>query len=189
MTDHPTPDTLGQFILGQLAATEMRDIAWHLLNGCAHCQQTTSTLWEPADSFADPGIFAIAPGEENQEDAGDGYDVVLDRVFEKVVVTEAVFAEQRIQGRSLLAELLQVPAERQHLMVVNCQRFRTISAEAARLPKTIFATGCARCASSRHAQAARFSAPWTASIKRSMCASRHASASSSRKSSSENCSS
>ncbi len=125
MTDHPTPDALGQFILGQLAATEMREIAWHLLNGCAHCQQTTSTLWEPADSFEDPEILAVSPGEESEEGGGNGYDAVLDRVFEKVVVTEAVFAGERAQGRALLAELLRVPAERQHLMVANCQRFRT----------------------------------------------------------------
>ncbi|HEX3554247.1 MAG TPA: tetratricopeptide repeat protein [Thermoanaerobaculia bacterium] len=124
MTDHPTPEALGQFILGQLAATEMREIAWHLLNGCAHCHQTTSTLWEPADSFADPEILAVAPGEGSEEEAGDGYDAVLDRVFEKVVVTEAVFTEQRAQGRGLLAELQQVPAERQHLLVANCRRFR-----------------------------------------------------------------
>ncbi|HYX23743.1 MAG TPA: hypothetical protein VFC23_06285, partial [Thermoanaerobaculia bacterium] len=126
MTDHPTPDALGQFILGQLAASEMREIACHLLNGCAHCQQTTSTLWEPADSFEDPDVFAVAPGAAAaEEEAGDGYDAVLDRVFEKVVATEAVFAEQRAQGRGLLAELLQVPAERQHLLVANSQRFRT----------------------------------------------------------------
>ena len=123
MTDHhPTPDALGQFILGQLSAAEMREIAWHLLNGCPHCQQTTSTLWEPADSFEDPEIFAVAPGEGSEEA---GYDMVLDRVFEKVVAAEAGFAEQRAQGRGLLAELLQVPAERQHLLVANSQRFRT----------------------------------------------------------------
>ena len=62
-TDHPNPDTLEQFILGQLSTTEMREIAFHLLNGCSHCQQATSTLWEPADSFEDPAIFEIA-GEE-----------------------------------------------------------------------------------------------------------------------------
>jgi tetratricopeptide (TPR) repeat protein len=121
MTDHPNPDTLEQFILGQLSTTEMREIAFHLLNGCPHCQQATSTLWEPADSFEDPAIFEIAGEEEESED---GYDVVLDRVFGTVAATEAVFAAQRLQARNLLAELMQVPAERQHLLISNSRRFR-----------------------------------------------------------------
>jgi tetratricopeptide (TPR) repeat protein len=123
MTDHPTPDALEQFILGQLSTAEMREIAWHLLNGCTHCQQTTSTLWEPADSFEDPAIFEV-PGEEGGE-ADDAYDTVLDRVLETVAATEEIFAAQRLQARGLLAELMQVPAERQHLLVTNSQRFRT----------------------------------------------------------------
>jgi tetratricopeptide (TPR) repeat protein len=123
MTDHPTPDALEQFILGQLSTAEMREIAWHLLNGCSHCQQATSTLWEPADSFADPAIFEVA-GEAGGE-PDDAYDAVLDRVLETVAATEEVFAAQRLQARGLLAELMQVPAERQHLLVTNSQRFRT----------------------------------------------------------------
>ncbi|HEX4962462.1 MAG TPA: tetratricopeptide repeat protein [Thermoanaerobaculia bacterium] len=123
MTDHPTPDALELFILGQLSAAEMREIAWHLLNGCPHCQQTTATLWEPGDSFEDPEIFAVAE-EEEDVDVVDGYDSVLDRVFERIGATEAILAEQRAQGRSLLAELMQVPAERQHLLIGNSQRFR-----------------------------------------------------------------
>jgi tetratricopeptide (TPR) repeat protein len=123
MTDHPTPDALEQFILGQLSTTETREIAFHLLNGCAHCQQATSTLWEPADSFEDPAIFEFAGLEEGESDAG--YDAVLDRVLETVAATEATFAAQRLQARSLLAELMQVPAERQHLLVTNSQRFRS----------------------------------------------------------------
>jgi tetratricopeptide (TPR) repeat protein len=123
MTDcHPTPEALEQFILGQLSTSEMREIAWHLLNGCADCQSVTSTLWEPADSFEDPEIFALAASQEDE--ACDGYDEVLDRVFEKVAATEAVLAEQRAAGRSLLAELMQVPPERQHLLITNSQRFR-----------------------------------------------------------------
>src|SRR6266849_11071313 len=122
MPDHPTPDALEQFILGQLSTAEMREIAWHLLNGCSHCQQATSTLWEPADSFADPAIFEVA-GEEGGE-SDDAYDAVLDRVLETVAATEEAFAAQRLQARGLFAELMQVPAERQHLVVNNSQRFR-----------------------------------------------------------------
>ena len=111
MTDHhPTREALEQFILGQLSTAEMREIAWHLLNGCCHCQQATSTLWEPADSFEDPAIFEVGGEEEGVIDA---YDAVLDRVLETVPATAAVFAAQQLQASGLLAELMQVPAERQ----------------------------------------------------------------------------
>jgi tetratricopeptide (TPR) repeat protein len=123
MTDHPTPEALEQFILGQLSTAEMREIAWHLLNGCSHCQQATSTLWEPADSFEDPAIFEMAG--EGDLDSDDAYDAVLDRVLETVPATAAAFAAQRLQARDLLAELMQVPAERQYLLITNSHRFRT----------------------------------------------------------------
>ncbi len=121
MTNHPTPGTLEQFILGQLSTSEMREIAFHLLNGCTHCQQATSTLWEPADSFEDPKILEISGEEEEFED---GYDAVLDRVLETVAATEVTVAAQRFQARNLLAELTQVAAERQHLLISNSRRFR-----------------------------------------------------------------
>src|SRR3954462_525896 len=113
MTDHPTPDALEQFILGQLSTVETREIAFHLLNGCSHCQQATSPLSEPADSFEDPTILDVTC-EEEDEGSADGYDAGLARAFEKVAATEAAFAAQRFQARGLLAELKQVPAERQH---------------------------------------------------------------------------
>ncbi len=119
---HPTRDALGQFILGQLSPIEMRDIAWHLLNGCAECQAVTSTLWEPVDCFEEADVLELPASSE--EDAGDEYDEVLDRVFEKVAVTEAVLAEQRDAGCRLFAELMQVPPERQHLLLTNSPRFR-----------------------------------------------------------------
>jgi tetratricopeptide (TPR) repeat protein len=120
---HPTREALEQFILGQLSTAEMREIAWHLLNGCSHCQAATSTLWEPADSFEDPAIFEVGGGEE--EAGTDAYDAVLDRVLETVPATAALFAAQQLQASGLLAELMQVPAERQYLLVTNSQRFRS----------------------------------------------------------------
>src|SRR3954463_15695501 len=119
---HPTRDALGQFILGQLSPIEMRDIAWHLLNGCADCQAVTSTLWEPADSFEEGA--AVLELAASPEEEADEYDEVLDRVFEKVAATEAGLAEQRDAGCKLFAELMQVPPERQHLLLTNSPRFR-----------------------------------------------------------------
>jgi tetratricopeptide (TPR) repeat protein len=118
---HPTADALEQFVLGQLAPAEMREVARHLLTGCPLCQEITANLWEPADIFEDPRT--LATGELAAADARDSYDDVLDRVFEKVVATESLLADQRSLGRKLYEEL-QCPAERRHLLLANCQRFR-----------------------------------------------------------------
>ncbi len=117
---HPEPGVLGQFVLGQLSPLEMRETARHLLAGCPRCQEVTATLWEPADIFEDPRTLSAA--DLAAEDAA--YDAVLDRVFERIVATESRLAEQRAAGRRLYEELMQCPAERRHLLVVNCERFR-----------------------------------------------------------------
>ena len=62
---HPQPDILEQFVLGRLAASEMREVARHLLSGCTRCQEVTETLWEPAGAFEGPedrasGVMGLA---------------------------------------------------------------------------------------------------------------------------------
>ncbi|MFL6233855.1 MAG: hypothetical protein ACJ76N_12030 [Thermoanaerobaculia bacterium] len=117
---HPGPAALEQFVLGRLSPLEMRDVARHLLTGCPQCQEVTANLWEPADVFEDPRTLATA-----EPVAGDAaYDAVLDRVFERVAATESLLAGQRAAGHRLYEELVQCPAERRHLLLANCQRFR-----------------------------------------------------------------
>jgi tetratricopeptide (TPR) repeat protein len=117
---HPEPIALEGFVLGQLSPLEMREVARHLLTGCPRCQDVTANLWEPADVFEDPGTLATA--ELAAEDAA--YDAVLDRVFERVAATGSLLAGQRAAARRLYEELMQCPAERRHLLLANCQRFR-----------------------------------------------------------------
>jgi tetratricopeptide (TPR) repeat protein len=121
-TIHPSPEALEGFVLGQLSPLEMREVARHLLLGCPACQDVTAGLWEPTDVFEDPQVFATV--ELADEDDRDAYDDVLDKVFEKVVATEARLVDQRAVGRKLFEELLQVPSERRHLVIGNSQRFR-----------------------------------------------------------------
>lgn len=120
--DHPSPEALEQFILGHLSPLEMRDVARHLLSGCCECQRVTATLWEPEDVFDEPELILEIGAAE--EEAGDEYDAVLDRVFGKVVATEARVAEQKESADRLFEELMQYPAERRHLLLTNSQRFR-----------------------------------------------------------------
>lgn len=119
---HPKPEALEQFVLGRLGSSEMRAIARHLLAGCPLCQEVTETLWEPAGAFEDPQAFVVC--EPAADLLRDGYDVILDRVFERMLATESLLAEQRSIGRKLYEELLQCPAERRHLLLANSQRFR-----------------------------------------------------------------
>jgi tetratricopeptide (TPR) repeat protein len=134
---HPTPEALEGFVLGQLAPLEMREVARHLLTGCLECQEVTSGLWEPESDISDlEDAFALAlaedresceSGERGESEAGDealGYDSVLDRVFERVVAAESVVVEQRSLAVKLFEELIQIPAERRRLLLVNSGRFR-----------------------------------------------------------------
>lgn len=130
MEPHPAPEALEGFVLGQLSPMEMRDVARHLLTGCPQCQKVTTGLWEPEDELEDVYTLALAEtlealGAEAGETAlGDGYDPVLDRVFERVVAAESGVVEQRILGDKLFEELIQVPVERRRLLLVNSSRFR-----------------------------------------------------------------
>ena len=117
---HPTPKELEGFVLGRLSSAEMRDVARHLLVGCPQCQEVTTGLWEPEDIFEDPQTLSLA-----EEGSHDGYDEVLDRVFERILTTEARLTDQRSLGRKLYEELMQCPAERRQLLLGNSQRFRS----------------------------------------------------------------
>jgi tetratricopeptide (TPR) repeat protein len=119
---HPTPEALEGFVLGRLSMSEMREVARHLLAGCPRCQEVTAGLWEPGDVFEDAQTLALVDDEKME--VQDGYDEVLNRVFEKVVATEARFADQRSLGRKLYDELMQCPAERRQLLLSNSLRFR-----------------------------------------------------------------
>lgn len=118
---HPTPEVLEEFMLGQLSTPEMREIARHLLTGCRRCQDATTSLWEPTEREED----ALALEEEaGGEDLRDGYDEVLDRVFERIAAAEAVIADERAAGRKLFEELMRVPVARRHLLLSNSRRFK-----------------------------------------------------------------
>jgi tetratricopeptide (TPR) repeat protein len=119
--DHPSPEALERFILGQLSTMEMRDVARHLLSGCCECQQVTSTLWEPEDVFDEPEL--VLGIESAEEETGDEYDQVLDRVLGKMVATEARVAEQKESAGRLFQELMQIPAARRQLLLSNTPRF------------------------------------------------------------------
>jgi len=117
---HPTSETLEQFLLGQLSGAETREIARHLLTDCPECQAAMERLWESAGAEEEEMI----PAENEAAAVRDGYDEVLDRVFARIVAAEAGIEQQKIAGRRLFAELMEVPEARRQLLVSNSQRFR-----------------------------------------------------------------
>jgi len=121
---HPTTEALEGFLLGQLSPIEMRDIARHLLEGCLECQEATGTLWEPNEEL-DEELEILALAEAGSEDLSEGYDDVLDRVFQRVVIAESVIADQRAAAVRLFEELMQVSPERRRLLLGNSNRFRS----------------------------------------------------------------
>jgi tetratricopeptide (TPR) repeat protein len=112
---HPTTGALEEFVLGKLCPGEMREVARHLLSGCPLCQDVTSMLWEPVDILPEP----------RPDEIEDGYETVLDRVFARVLASEALIADQRSLSLQLYQELLRCAAERRHLLVTNSRRFRS----------------------------------------------------------------
>lgn len=56
-----------------------------------------------------------------------GYDEVLDRVFDQIAGRQMAIAQERTQGQTLHAELLQHPVARRRILVSNSQRFRSRS--------------------------------------------------------------
>ena len=47
--EHPTPELLFRFFLGEASKTENRAIVCHLLAGCPGCVEVTRPLWWLAD--------------------------------------------------------------------------------------------------------------------------------------------
>jgi hypothetical protein len=47
--EHPRPDDLLRFLLGEASRAEAREIVRHLLTGCPQCLQVTRPLWRFGD--------------------------------------------------------------------------------------------------------------------------------------------
>jgi hypothetical protein len=47
--EHPHPDLLRRFLLGEASKTENRAIVRHLLAGCRSCTAVTRPLWQLTD--------------------------------------------------------------------------------------------------------------------------------------------
>ncbi|HSN86703.1 MAG TPA: hypothetical protein VL025_08090 [Thermoanaerobaculia bacterium] len=80
MTEHPTPATLTDFLLGRLTPAPASAVITHLLHGCERCQEVMEPL---ATAILSARGFeqALAPEEE------DAYDGAISGACRKVLET------------------------------------------------------------------------------------------------------
>lgn len=126
--NHPAQPVLERFVLGHLAAAQMRQVSQHLLDGCSECRQITAGLWERGGAgggtaaAADPQPSAPVPLVEETVDRA-ACDEAIDRIFHIILARESEVARERAQGRELFEELACHPPARQLLMISNSARF------------------------------------------------------------------
>lgn len=114
---HPTRDELAQFMLGELSSDDNRRVLRHLVADCPRCHETTSQLWEIGREEEAGGWWEASHRS--------GYDLAIDRVFDRVRQANSQLQAERGQARHLLEELARHPLERQRLLVQNSTRFQT----------------------------------------------------------------
>jgi tetratricopeptide (TPR) repeat protein len=119
---HPSCDELERFMLGELAPDVNRRVLRHLLADCAHCHETTGLLWEIG---GDEEAAVGSPGQRWEAANRSGYDLAIDRVFQKVRQANGLLETERAQARQLFEELSRHPLERQRLLVQNSTRFQS----------------------------------------------------------------
>ncbi len=116
---HPSRDELERFMLGELQSDDNRRVLRHLVADCPHCHETTSHLWDIGREEETAG------GSWWEASHRAGYDLAIDRVFDRVRKANHQLQGERGQARLLHEELARHPLERQRLLVQNSTRFQT----------------------------------------------------------------
>jgi tetratricopeptide (TPR) repeat protein len=75
VNDHPTYEELEGFVWNRVTAERARQVAAHLIRGCARCARAITPHLEGLFGLADPPERVLSPREEAQ------YDAALDRAF------------------------------------------------------------------------------------------------------------
>ena len=80
MTDHPSPATLTDFLLGTLAPAQAKTVIVHLLHGCDHCRNSMEPL---ATAILSARGFGHPPTQEEEA----AYDGAISGACRKVLET------------------------------------------------------------------------------------------------------
>lgn len=106
-SEHPTEQSLRDFIEGSLDAQATRGVVRHLLAGCSDCRQVTRRHWPYRQ-------------EARAAAGGGGRDLRVD--FEELRVSERAVVEDKENAGRLFEELQSHPVSRRLLLVLNSQR-------------------------------------------------------------------
>src|SRR5262249_40762873 len=95
--DHPEPELLHRFALGDLSAAEADAVVMHLMRGCARCRAQVEPHLRTALAPAEPP----ASGEPTL----DRYDRAVEAALSSVLLHGAAAVEVRKRTREILAKL------------------------------------------------------------------------------------
>ncbi|MFL6235367.1 MAG: hypothetical protein ACJ76N_19685 [Thermoanaerobaculia bacterium] len=120
MNDHPTPEELEGVAWNRVSPGRVREILFHILNGCASCKAVLAPHFEALLGLAEPPAPVLTPQEEGRYDAavGRACATVLARARElrearkREVAADAGFealprVPEPLQGVPLFESLLQ----------------------------------------------------------------------------------
>jgi tetratricopeptide (TPR) repeat protein len=124
--EHPNPDTLRRFMLGELRRAESRHVVAHLVKDCAVCRAVTAEVLRPHDGHDGKGV-AARPGSWRSASEQFSLERALKRAFAKVHEASAWVAEERRQAAGQVAKLLRRSLSQQLLLVRNSAVFSSLS--------------------------------------------------------------
>jgi tetratricopeptide (TPR) repeat protein len=102
VTDHPSPELLRRFALGDLPAADADSIAVHLLHGCARCRaEVENRLPLPASPASEPAERR----ERAERESFDPYDRAIEAAIASVRLHGTAAVQVRKRTHQILAEL------------------------------------------------------------------------------------
>jgi tetratricopeptide (TPR) repeat protein len=99
VSSHPTPATLGSFLLGKLAGAERRAVVTHLLRGCPSCQEAIAPF----------AHILLHPEADEAADDSWRYDFAFRRAMRQVF-SGAIHAPAGVPAPRAAASLLAMPS-------------------------------------------------------------------------------
>jgi len=108
---HPDPDAFQRFLAGESSDEERRRVMKHLLNGCQACRRLAGESWH------------LPEHPEMQRELATDEAESLQRITERLTAYTVKLERDRAAAPGLIAELLEHPAARRHLMLDNSSRY------------------------------------------------------------------
>lgn len=117
---------LERLLQGKITASEVRELAWHLLEVCPRCAEVAEVEWATSCDPEEPGVIASKVGGAAKDAGEEGDSISFERVRRRLETTVSLLSIQRRQAPVLLGELDRHPLERQRILVCNKERFQNL---------------------------------------------------------------